>query len=345
MEREILNIRRLLLLIVIPIVLYILNILSFIFIPLAFGLFGTFLFFPLMRWFENKKLPKLLGVFTVVLIVSIGIYATYEIVHLAAKEISSADTQFKEDFNKKYDAITDKVIGVLDIEIDEVNENLYSFFKNDKVLATIYSNITSGLNIARDIVTTLVMSLFFMLLLLMGSMNIEKTMEILIFKDEERSSTAFKQVEKDIFMFVLVKFILSLGTGIFFTIACYAFGVSFPIFWGVMAFLLNFIQFIGSIVAVIALAVFALVELGFTGTLLFFTIILIAIEAIIGGVLEPILMGRSFSINTITVLVMLAIWGLIWGIPGMILSVPITVLIKTILDRFPNTAVYAKLLS
>ena len=64
-----------------------------------------------------------------------------------------------------------------------------------------------------------------------------------------------------------------------------------------------------------------------------------------GAILEPIFMGKTFSVNVITVLVMLMLWGYIWGIPGLIMSIPITVFLKILLDQFPNTQVVASFMA
>ena len=69
------------------------------------------------------------------------------------------------------------------------------------------------------------------------------------------------------------------------------------------------------------------------------------VQVVFGAILEPIFMGKSFSINIIAVLVMLMFWGFLWGIPGLIMAIPITVFIKIILEQFPSTKVIASLLS
>ena len=102
---------------------------------------------------------------------------------------------------------------------------------------------------------------------------------------------------------------------------------------------------IGSVCSVILLALFAFVEVDTTGTLLFFIRTITLVQLVMGGVLEPIFMGKSFSINVITILVMLMFWGFLWGVPGMILSIPITVFIKIILEQFPKTKVIARLMA
>jgi predicted PurR-regulated permease PerM len=189
------------------------------------------------------------------------------------------------------------------------------------------------------------MTAFFVILLLSESINFQKLLNSTIFKQKYSSVKTFMKIEKDIIKFVKVKFFISLLTGIGFSLACLFFGISFPIFWGLLAFLINFVQMIGSVVSVALLSVFAFIEIDPTSTLLFFILSIIAVQVIMGGVLEPIFMGKTFSLNIITVLVMLMLWGYIWGIPGLIMSIPITVFIKIILEQFPRTKVVATLMA
>jgi predicted PurR-regulated permease PerM len=142
-----------------------------------------------------------------------------------------------------------------------------------------------------------------------------------------------------------VKFLVSALTGLFTGLACVFFDVSFPIFWGLFAFLINFVQMVGSFISVILLSIFAFVELDPTSTLFFFILSISGVQVLFGAILEPVFMGKSFSINVIAVLIMLMLWGFIWGIPGLIMAIPITVFIKIILEQFPGTKVIASLLS
>ncbi|WP_340156170.1 AI-2E family transporter, partial [uncultured Winogradskyella sp.] len=121
--------------------------------------------------------------------------------------------------------------------------------------------------------------------------------------------------------------------------------VSFPIFWGLFAFAINFVQMVGSFISVILLSIFAFVELDPTSTLFFFIFAISMVQVTFGAILEPIFMGKSFSINVIAVLVMLMFWGFLWGIPGLIMAIPITVFIKIILEQFESTKLIASLLS
>jgi len=189
------------------------------------------------------------------------------------------------------------------------------------------------------------MTAFFVILWLAESINFQKFLNDTILKQKFASVKTFMKIEKDLIKFVKVKFLVSALTGLGFGLACYFFDVSFPIFWGLFAFLINFIQMIGSVVSVILLSLFAFVELDPTSILLFFILTITLVQVIFGGILEPIFMGRSFSINIITILVMLMLWGYIWGVPGLIMSIPITVFLKIIFQQFPQTKLLATLIS
>jgi predicted PurR-regulated permease PerM len=190
----------------------------------------------------------------------------------------------------------------------------------------------------------LLMTAFFVVLWLAESLNFYKVLSNTIFKKQYASAKIFMKIENDLITFVKVKFLVSALTGIGFGLACYFFNVSFPIFWGLFAFLINFVQMIGSIVSVILLTLFAFVELDPTSTLLFFILTITLVQVVFGSILEPIFMGKSFSINVIAILVSLMFWGYIWGIPGLIMSIPITVFLKIIFEQFPQTKLFATLL-
>ncbi|MDO6738621.1 AI-2E family transporter [Wenyingzhuangia sp. 2_MG-2023] len=331
----------LLLIIVISLVFYLLKTLSFIFIPLVLAMFIALLFLPLMRWFNKKKIPKFLNIISVVLIIA-GVFRIGGLlIQLSSNEILGANSSF---FKKAETKIVDLVVlienyfGVVRVEGDSL-VNHYLQTNN------FTSKIGPSLDFVGDVVSMSLMTLFFAILLLAGSINVEKLLNTTIFKHKHASVKTFRKIEKDIITFVKVKFIISLFTGIGFGLACVFFDVSFPIFWGLLAFLLNFIQMIGSIVSIALLALFALVEIDVMSTLLFFIITITGVQVVLGSVLEPIFMGKTFSINVITILVMLMFWGFIWGVPGLILSIPITVIVKIILDQFPKYKVISSLMS
>lgn len=345
MERDVSAIKKLLAIMVVILAMYMLNVLSFIFIPLTFGLFIALLFTPTLRWLTNRKMPLFIGVIMVLLIITGIFMGAYKVVELTSKELRAVDKEFLDKLDYKLNEAVRPIVRLMDIELKEGQTEISALLNNEKVISNLFNNVGSGITIAKDFLVILLMSLFFMILFLVGSVNIQKVLEALVFKEKEMSANAYREIERGVLTFVSVKTFVSILTGLGIGISCYFFGVSFPTFWGLAAFLLNFVQLIGSTFVVLALSFFAFVELNTTGSLLFFIIVIAGVQLLIGSVLEPILLGRSFSINTITILVMLATWGVVWGVPGLVLSIPITAMLKIVLEKFPKTNVYAKLMS
>lgn len=345
MKDDLKAIRKLLTILVVPFILYLLNLLSFIFVPFAFALFGSLIFMPMMRWFQRRNIHNIIALAAVIICVVIFFIAGYQVIQLSAMEISSANQDFYTKFDDKINTLINPVLDMMGIVPLEGESNVQALINNEKISASLFGNMGNTLNFTQQFVSMLLMTIFFLVLLLSGSMNIQKVMESLIFKQKHASVKMFRRIEKDIQKFIWVKFLMSFFTGLGFGLACYFFDVSFPFFWGFFAFAINFVQMVGSIISIVVLSAFSLVEIDHTGTLLFFILVITGVQVLFGGILEPIFMGKSFQINTITVLIMLALWGFIWGIPGLILSIPITALVKKILEQFPHTKVYADIMS
>lgn len=327
-----------------PLAFYVLYLLKFIFIPLFAAIFVSVIFMPLVRKMKEKNVPGWLSISVCVAIIIGLMFVGIQAIKFSAYEITHADPTF---------------VITAENRFEEVSKAVTNYFAQDERVAEESAKSVSikkaqdwFVENGPDLVTSLLgsisrflMFLFFLVLLLANTLDMQKLMHILIFNQKMPSVRTFLKIEKSIVKFIWVKFLLSLFTGIGFTIACYAFDVSFPIFWGFFTFAINFVQMIGSIIAVVVVTLFSIIEISAPGTVVTFSLVLTGVQVLFGGILEPILMGKSFSINTITVLIMLALWGFVWGIPGLIMSVPITVLLKTILEQIPDTKKYADLMS
>jgi predicted PurR-regulated permease PerM len=300
-------------------------------------MFIALLFLPLMRWLGKKKVPKAVSIIIVVLIIVGGLSLGAELVQISSREILNSETDFFVKAEEKFDLLLLTAQETFGLQIENKKSVLQEFVDTENIGVTI--------DFLRKTTTMILMTAFFVVLWLAESINIQKVLNNTILKQKHTSVKTFIKIEKDLITFIKVKFLVSLATGIGTGLACFFFDVSFPIFWGLFAFLINFVQMVGSIITVILLSVFAFIELDPTSTLFFFIISITGVQVLFGSILEPIFMGKSFSLNVITVLVMLMLWGYIWGVPGLIMSIPITVFIKIMLEQFPNTKAIAGLLS
>jgi len=303
-------------------------------------MFIALLFLPLMRWLNGKRVPKPIGIFLVVLIIIGGLKIGGELIQLSSNEIMAAKDVFMQKAETKLVDLVVNIEAFFGIERQQ-GDNVIKHYMGDYNL----KNFGSTFDFIRSTLSMTLMTAFFVILLLSESINFQHLLNSTVLRRRYSSVKTFMKIEKDILKFVKVKFVISLFTGVGFSLACLLFDISFPIFWGLFAFIINFVQMVGSVVSVVLLALFAFVELDPTGTLLFFIITITSVQVVMGGILEPIFMGKTFSLNVVTVLIMLMLWGYIWGIPGLVMSIPITVFTKIILEQFPGTKIIAALMS
>ncbi|MFO7869598.1 MAG: AI-2E family transporter [Bacteroidales bacterium] len=336
---------KLLLIIVVPLVLYLLKILSFIFIPLCAALLVGLMFLPFLRVMAKKNIPRWGAMVIVSVIIFLLFFVLFMVLRISIQEILSVERTFWLQFEQNLNQILVPVMDFMAIEQIPEQTNFSVFIHSETIVETVQKHLGKFMNYVNSSITMLLMTIFFLLLVLAGSVNVQKVLEDTIFKKRIPSMRVFVTLEKSIVKFIVVKFAISVLTGVSFGLTCWFFGVKFPVFWGLLAFGMNFIQMLGSIIVTIALTFFAMGQLDVSTTLLLFTFTLIALQLLWGSVLEPVFMGRTFSINTITILVMLLLWGYLWNVMGMILAVPITVVVKIILEHFPKTNILAKIMS
>lgn len=162
---------------------------------------------------------------------------------------------------------------------------------------------------------------------------------------EEEAHRIITRIRDDIQKYISIKMFTSSLTGILSFTFLFTVGVDFAAVWGLLIFLLNFIPTVGSIVATIFPALIALAQSdGYT----LFVLVLLGIGALqicIGNILEPRLMGSSFNLSPVVILLNLALWNAIWGIPGMFLCVPFLIIVAIVLSHFPQTRPVAIMLS
>ncbi|MHC4927739.1 MAG: AI-2E family transporter [Planctomycetota bacterium] len=150
-------------------------------------------------------------------------------------------------------------------------------------------------------------------------------------------------VSDDVKKYLAIKTAVSLVTGILVVIWLMILGVKYPLVWGLIAFLLNFVPSIGSIIAAIPACALAFVQLGL-GSAGLVALGYLVVNVLIGNIIEPRLMGQRLGLSTLVVFLSLIFWGWILGPLGMLLSVPLTMTVKIALQSHPDTRKLAILL-
>lgn len=142
----------------------------------------------------------------------------------------------------------------------------------------------------------------------------------------------FDRVMHEIQHYMGIKTIVSLVTGILLGAWVGVLGVDFAVFWGLVAFVLNYIPNFGSIIAAVPTTILALVQVG-PGWALLLAFGYLVVNMAIGNFIEPPLMGRRLGLSALVVVLSLVFWGWVWGPIGMLLSVPLTMVVKIMLEN------------
>ncbi|MFK7756224.1 MAG: AI-2E family transporter [Flavobacteriales bacterium] len=169
-----------------------------------------------------------------------------------------------------------------------------------------------------------------------------------MFKDKEKRKEAYSTIEqivKSVESYISLKTVVSIITGVASYLGLLIIGIDFALFWALLIFILNYIPTVGSLIGTVFPAIMALIQYQDFGV--FFTVLVVIgiIQLIVGNFLEPKVMGDNLNISPLVVILSLTLWGLLWGVTGMILSVPIMVVLIIILSKIPATKNIALMMS
>ena len=146
----------------------------------------------------------------------------------------------------------------------------------------------------------------------------------------------FKSFVDHIQRYVVIKTIISMTTGILVGIWMIILGVEFPVLWGFLAFLLNYVPSLGVVIAAIPAVLFAAIQLG-PGHAALVAVGYLAINFIIGTAIEPKIVGKGIGLSTLVVFLSLIFWGTLLGLIGAVLCIPITMTLKFLLEINEDT--------
>ena len=325
------------------------------FIPIVLGFFLAVLSFPIQRWLNTRGVPEPIAV---VLTIFLYLLILSGLIYLASGVIP--EFQSKRD---TYAALVQQKMTSLTIWIDGTMDSLGNFADRfspgDPSVAT-----TPPLETKRELlsfreifdrfwdssiildflgqsalvgkVTSLLTKAFFVFVVMIfvlaeSGRYADKVRAVLEAKGPDLGR--FHRSAADLQKYLGIKTAVSAATGLLAWLSCSLIGVDFPILWGLIAFVFNYIPAIGSVVAAVPPVILALVQLdGLWGGVVL-AICYLAINQTIGTILEPMLLGNRFGISTVVVIVSVVFWGYVWGPVGMFLAVPLTMVVKVMLDN------------
>ncbi|MDA3946426.1 MAG: AI-2E family transporter [Helicobacteraceae bacterium] len=307
------------------IVLGALKIAAAIVVPLLLAAFIATIIAPLYSWLIHKKVPTILALFAVVggLVIIVSLLGV-----LVGTSVQS--------FSENIPVYEDK----LQIQLSSLTEMLtrHGLIKGDLISAfdptRLMQYSATVLKGAGSVLTNSFMIFLIIIFILLESTHFSRKLEM---ADGERETMKHvNEVLTKIKRYMALKAVISLVTGIIVTIVLTMIGLDYAVLWGLVAFLFNFIPNIGSILAAVPAVLLALVQLGTFGAMEV-GIVYFTINIIIGSIIEPRIMGQGLGMSTLVVFLSLIFWGWLLGPIGMLLSIPLTIMIKILLYTNENT--------
>lgn len=314
--------------------------------PLLIPFILAFIFWFLIRdtkiWLTKvsyicRKLPK--SVLTLTASVIIFILLGFA-VRMISSNIQTLSVQLPV-----YESNLDKTITEIDKSLGINSKGYLSEFTNNIDFSNM---VRQTLNSISDLFNNTLMILFYTIFLLIEETVFDTKLKAIYSDNYSRyysTRSILEKIESSMSNYITLKSLVSLITGILSYFILVFLNIDAPVFWSFLIFLLNYIPTIGSLVATTFPAFFAVFQYG-QFEYFFYVIGLVGIvQTIMGNLVEPKIMGSSLNISSLIVIISLAFWGAIWGITGMILSVPITVIAIILCAQFKSTRPIAVFLS
>lgn len=286
-------------------------------------------------WLQKKGVPTVLSVLIVVSGIMIISLLLALLVGTSLDNFSTALPSYQARIQEQIKVLA---VWLTDNGIDLTSQELLKFFNPGKIMQLV-GNMFSGLG---GMLTNTLLILVTVIFILLEAASFPNKLKA-IFGDRKEFFANFNKITDGIKYYLAIKTLTSLATGICIAIWLAVQGVDFPILWGLLAFLFNYVPNIGSVIAAVPVILLAYIQLGMVSAL-FVMLGFIIVNGIIGSVIEPKVMGRGVGLSTLVVFLSLVFWGWVLGPIGMLLSVPLSITMKIALESSEDTRWIAILL-
>ncbi|MBS1517404.1 MAG: AI-2E family transporter [Bacteroidetes bacterium] len=322
---------------------FILKELQSIFLPLFVAVIITFVFLPLYNFLNSKKIPAVISMIIIILIIFILANTVSVFILTSINSISQEFPKYEEKFIHYYESLLPK----LNLNEDQINR-IKNFFdvKNLLMDGSLTGTITNVLSNITSLLGSLFLIIFYVIFLITESESMGKRFTI-AYSEEKNASfrVTLSHIIEGLRDYISGKTLLSLIQAIVIGVILWISGVEFYLIWAFLFFLTDYIPNIGSLLASILVGLFMILQFESILFPVIIMVILVLIQNIKGNVIEPKFIGAKLDLSPFLLFFSLVFWGYIWGIIGMILSVPIMSMLKIILMNIPATKSIAILMS
>jgi AI-2 transport protein TqsA len=299
-----------------------------IIVPFLLAAFITVISSPPLFWLQERRVPTAIALLLVIFVI---LFSLLLIAGLVASSVNDFSAKLPL-YAARLKVQTDAILGWLEqnrVDVDSL--------ELDKIFnaAAVMQFVAMLLKELGGILTNGVLILLTVIFMLLEASSFPTKLQA-IFRKPEASLGRIKYFIGTVNRYMAIQTVISLATGACVAIFLTVMGVDYPLLWGVLAFLLNYIPNIGSIMAAVPAVLLTIIQFGL-GRAVGVAIGYLVINMAIGNVISPRLMGRGLGLSTLVVFLSLIFWGWILGPVGMLLSIPLTMMVKIALESSENT--------
>jgi len=306
--------------------------------------------FALLLWFIVRKIRHLLDRIKFIekhfaswlknLIPSVIILSVFGFISKILLDNINNLAQSYPAYEANVELIISQINDIFQINLIEIFKSHSAEFDFGTMLKAIFKSLT-------DLLGNAFIIIIYALFIFLEESNFHLKLKAVFNSSEQYNelNSVLEKIEKSITSYIGLKTLVSLITGVVSYLVLLFIGIDSPVFWAFLIFLLNYIPTIGSLIATMFPAIFCLLQFGEFTPFLLVLVLVGSIQVMVGNLLEPKLMGNSLNISSFVTIFALSFWGALWGVTGMLLSIPITVIMVIIFSHFKTTKPVAIMLS
>ncbi|MEE2775598.1 MAG: AI-2E family transporter [Acidobacteriota bacterium] len=289
-------------------------------IPVLVALFAGILSLPLLFWLQAKGVPRTLAIVATMLAATGLLVAAGFLLGTAVTKVAAEVPVYQEGLREVVSQ------GVEWIRARGVAVETADFFNPDAILDMATATMGRVAALAQDTILVALITVF----LLFEAASFPDKLQA-AFGERSEMVERLRRVTDEVQRYLVLKTFMSALLGVGAYAWTWATGVDYPVFWGLLGFVMHYIPNIGAFLGAIPAVLLALVQYG-VGRATVVAIGFVVMDTILGNLVEPPLMGRRFGLSPLVVFLSLVFWGWVWGPVGMLLSVPLTIILKIILE-------------
>jgi AI-2 transport protein TqsA len=300
-----------------------------VFFPFFLAIFFYFVLSPVLDFLVRLKIPKPLAVSMIIITAFLLLYLLGVLFYTSGRAFASSLPDYAQRMNSVFSSITER------FHLTRFNWDPWLWSKTldaGKVAAF----FLRSMNQVFSFFSTFALIFLFLVFMLSGRGKLKGKVERSFSHQRAvKINHIIDKIDHQVQKYLIIKTGISLLSGIITFVVLLIFGVNYAVLFGFLTFLLNFIPSLGSITSMGLASIIAAFQFGSIFPALWILLILVGLDAVIANVLEPKLMGQGLGLGPLVVLFSLFFWGWLWGIPGMILAVPLMAVIKIVCANVP----------